>query len=98
MFREDFIALVEELGLPYKEAKIGLLRDKEYDGIYVYNKHEYEMFVKDPKKYKNLYVPYIRVSDFGSEMYVRDNGYCYYTNDYDLKLKLQQMAVVKGRP
>ena len=90
MSREEFISLVNELGLPYKEGNIQSIRNKNDDRIYVYSKKEYELAMKHPKKVK--YIPYIRVSDFGDMMYIRDNGWCEYTNDNDLKERLKQLA------
>ena len=101
MLREDFIKLVEKLGLPYKEANIKMLRKKDYDGIYVYGKEAYELVAKHPRKYKDLFVPYIRVSHFdgecGEPMYIRDNGICRNINDKDLVFRLYELSVEKVR-
>lgn len=99
MLRKDFIKLVEGLGLPYKEANVQMLRNKDYDGIYVYGKEAYELVMKHPRKYKDLFVPYIRVSHFdggfGEPMYIRDNGICGNINDKDLVFRLYELYTEK---
>ena len=97
MLREDFIEIIKKLELPFEECSKCGGWSEDYDGIYVFGKDEYTKKHKHPRKYKDLFVPYIRVSNFGGNMYVRDCGYCYYTNDEDLKKKLYRLSIVKER-
>lgn len=74
MTREEFIKLLDEIGAIYEESDV-----KGYDGIYICSREEYELRKKHPRKYKDLYVPYIRVSHFDEDqLYVKDNGWCCY--------------------
>lgn len=73
MTREDFINFLKEKDIPFEEyTEHGL------DQVWVYSKGEYELKKKNPRKYKNLYVPYLRVSNFDGDWYTRDNGLCGY--------------------
>lgn len=73
MTREEFIEYLKTTGLDFTESDV-----ENYDGIYVLG-CESKLKKKHPRKYKNLYVRYIRISGFDSnEWYVRDNGIVYY--------------------
>lgn len=73
MTREQFIELLKEKGVHFSEyCENGL------DQIWIYSKKEFELKNKHPRKYKNLYIPYIRVSHFNERenfWYTRENGY-----------------------
>ena len=74
MTREEFIEFLGEHGIPFTYDRLAY--DK-YDGVYVFSKKEYNLKKTHPRKYKDLYVPYIRVSDFGykrGRVYTRENG------------------------
>lgn len=59
--------------------------------IYIFAKKDYDLVHKHPRKYKNRYVPYIRVSHFeGNRVYVRDNGLCEYRSLDVLKKKIEK--------
>lgn len=74
MTREQFITFLKSDKIPFKEDT-----ENGSDMVYVYSKLEYELKQKHPRKYKNLYIPYIRVSNFdGDRWYVREDGYCSY--------------------
>lgn len=76
MTREEFIEYLKTTGLEYYDASSDF--KVEYDGLYIFG-CESKLKRKHPRKYKNLYVRYIRVSGFDSnEWYVRDNGITYY--------------------
>jgi len=73
MYREDFIDFLKENNLHYCENTV-----KGLDEVYVFSTVEFEAKHTHPRKFKNLYVPYLRVSNFDGDWYVRDNGYCSY--------------------
>jgi len=75
MTREDFVEYVKGTGLEYDDKPKGFGDD--YDGIYIFG-YESKLKKAHPRKYKNLYVPYLRVSNFSGDWYVRDNGWCHY--------------------
>ena len=79
--RNDFIKWLEKKGIHHSEYT-----EKGLDQVYVYSKEEYEKRQNHPRKYKDLYVPYLRVSQFDGwpNLYVRDNGYCEYMNIQDI--------------
>ncbi len=72
-FKDELIIYLIENEIPYyEETSI-----KDYYAIYIYGKDEYEKKHAHPRKYKDLYVPYLRVSHFDEERpYTRQNGWC----------------------
>lgn len=76
MTREEFINFLKEHDIPYSEyTGHGL------DQVWVYSKEEYEKIKKHPRKYKDLYVPYLRVSHFDETWYTRENGVTGYMSE-----------------
>ena len=76
MKRAEFINYLVENNIPYTEY---VVEDKGIDQVYVFSRKEHEMVKAHPKKYKNLYVPYLRVSHFdGDRWYTRENGFTSY--------------------
>ena len=71
MTREEFINFLKEHEIPFSEDT-----DNGMDMVYAYSKVEYELKKKHPRKFKNLYVPYLRVSNFDGEWYTREDGWC----------------------
>lgn len=93
MYKEDIIELIKELDLPYQVYKHELLEGEEYEAIYVYGKRSYMLRTKYPRRYKNLYQPYLRISHYyEGRLYVRDNGYCEFVNPVWLKERLMKMV------
>ena len=83
---KEFIDYLESIGARYCVDTEGGV-----DKVYIFAKKDYDLVHKYPRKYKNRYVPQIRVSHFDSEMlYVRDNGWCDYWNIDDLKKKIEK--------
>ncbi len=85
MTREEFINWLEKIG-----ARYGLPDQSKYkefyDGVYVFGKDAYDKKKAHPRKNKDLYVPYIRVSGFDSDMlYTRENGWCSYMCERKVK-------------
>lgn len=74
-FKDELIIYLIENKIPYyEETSI-----KDYYAIYIFEKDAYEKKKKHPRKYKNLYVPYLRVSHFDEERpYTRQDGICGY--------------------
>ena len=74
-FKDELIIYLIENDIPYyEETSI-----KDYYAIYIYEKDAYEKKHKHPRKYKDLYVPYLRVSRFDEERpYTRQDGWCQY--------------------
>ena len=74
MTKEEFINFLEEHDIHYTEYT-----DNGLDQVYVLSREEYEKKKKNPRKYKYLYVPYIRVSHFDEPTwYTRENGWTQY--------------------
>lgn len=74
MTRQEFINYLEINEIPYSEYT-----ENGADMVYVFSKVEYNKKKAHPRKYKNLYVPYLRVSHFDEyRWYTRDNGLCGY--------------------
>lgn len=72
--REEFIQFLEDHDIIYEESS-----NDKYDGIYVVSKYEYNLKKKYPRKYKDLFIPYLRVSGFDEDMwYTRYCGDCRY--------------------
>ena len=79
--RKDFIEWLNKEGIHYSE-----FTENGLDQVYVYHRRLYEKKHQNPCEYKNLSVPYLRVSQFDGlpEVYVRDNGFCYYGDIQDV--------------
>ena len=74
MTKELFIDFLDRREIPYQERDINGL-----ELVYVFSKKEFLLKQKHPKKYKDLYVPYLRVSHFDEDRwYTRDNGWTSY--------------------
>ena len=73
MTREEFINFLKDHEIPFSEDT-----NNGMDMVYVYSKVEYEIKQKHPRRFKNLYVPYLRVSNFNGEWYTREDGWCSY--------------------
>lgn len=87
MTKAEFVEFLEELGAPYEEVEINGLEQ-----VYVYSRREYELKRKYPRKYKDLYLPYLRVSNFGGELYTRENGWCEYMPDSIVLEKCKELG------
>ena len=84
-FKDELIIYCIENEIPYYEET----QIKDYYAIYIHDKDAYEKKRKHPKKYKDLYVPYLRVSHFDEERpYTRQDGWC------EHKTKEQIMNIV----
>jgi len=60
--------------------------------IYVFEKRSFEKKEKHPRKNKDLYVPYLRVSHFdGPYWYVRDNGWCHWAKPEEVLTQILKM-------
>jgi len=81
---EEMITWLNEHKARFQENEVNGLRQ-----IYVYSKEEYDMKNAHPKKYKNLYVPYIRLSWHPEErddaIYTRWNGDTRYMTEDGVK-------------
>ena len=72
---------VEKIGARFTDMTTNGLRQ-----IYVYDKGAYDLKKTHPKKYNNLYVSYIRVSDHGGDgLYTRIDGICGEMTDEKIK-------------
>ena len=73
MKREDLVKFLVENDIPFMERKLDY---KGLDQIYVFERKARELKMLHPRKYKNLFVPCIRVSHFDEERwYTRDCGW-----------------------
>ena len=91
MTREEFVEYVKSTGLEYDDNPKGFGDD--YDGMYIFG-YESKLKKAHPRKYKNLYVPYLRVSNFDGTWYVRDNGYCHHATENEVVRLVEKL---KGR-
>lgn len=84
MTKEQFLKILDDYKVKYIEVKPR--DDWDYYQIYVEDRRARELKNSNPEKYKDVYVPYIRVSHFdGCEkygfetrvgfLYTRENGY-----------------------
>lgn len=83
MLKEDWINYLESNKAVYSEDTVN---GEEF--IYVVGKKQYELRKK--RAYKDIYVPYIRLSHFGDRQYVRDNGWCEWLPDCVVKTMLKK--------
>ena len=69
-----------------------------YDGmgieqVYVFDKAVYDKKHKHPRKYKDLYVPYLRLSDHGDDgLYAKRDGYCEHMTDDEIKEVIDELT------
>lgn len=93
MTREEFINVLKEHDIPFEDLSNNDIYVDGYDGVYVFSRKEYSLKKKHPRKYKNLYIPYIRVSNFGGEWYTRQDGWCcYMPEEKVIDIVLKEMA------
>lgn len=90
MTKNEFTKKLDMLKIKYDEVKPR--DDLDFYMIYIHSRKEMEMKKSHPRKYKDLYVPYIRVSHFEGDtliqddyrpgkLYVKDNGVTYYMDE-----------------
>lgn len=77
----NVVMYCEEISAAYKIADFG------GPCVYVYEKKAREMKEKNPRKYANLFVSYLRLSEHEghSWLYGRYDGWCQYYKDEDVK-------------
>lgn len=80
---DELVRILDEKEMPYEETKL----NNGYRCVHVFDKVAYERKKKHPVKYKNEFVPYIRVSDHNGDPYIRDCGICY-TSTWENVLKM----------
>lgn len=86
---EKFINYCNEHKVPYDLI--------EYNGrefMYVYNSKRYKLKTTKPRKYKDLYVPYIRISFHSGDWYVRNNGICSYMSEIMIFASIERQEEV----
>lgn len=89
MTRDEFVMFLQKVKVPYEIVE-GI---EGYDGVYVYSRKEFNEKKAHPRKNKNLFVPYLRVSDFGTNrVYVRDCGLCEYRSLSNVIGQVTRMA------
>lgn len=90
MTREEFIKYLENNNIPFEDASKTI---KGYDAVYVVSKREYEKKRNYPRKYKDLYVPYLRVSHFDEERwYTRENGWVEYKTQEEIMKIVKELG------
>lgn len=74
-FKDELIIYLIENDIPYyEETSI-----QNYYAIYIHDKDAYNKKKKHPRKYKDLYVSYLRLSHFENDRaYTRYDGWCCY--------------------
>lgn len=65
-----------------------------YEQVYVLEKDAYEKRDKNPRKYKDLYVSYLRISkpDDNKNLYTRNDGICGYMTDEKIKTIIDELT------
>ena len=83
--KDDMIKWLKERQIDFSDVTA----EREIPTVFVYSHKEHIKKKFYPRKYKDLYVPYLRLSwnwedweDDGT-IYVRDNGYCYTCTNVD---------------
>ena len=79
MTKGEFIGYLIDNEIPYTEYSNGTV-----EHIYVLSKKETKLKKAHPRKYKDLFVPYVRVNVDGfydGEFYIRDSGWCHTVNE-----------------
>lgn len=92
MTREEFINYLMEIGVPFRDASKDIPGGGHYDGVYIFEKKAYELKHKHPRKYKGLYVPYLRVSNFDGDWYIREDGWTQYCSESIVLEKVKELA------
>lgn len=83
---EKFINYCDEHKIPYNL--------ENYNGtefMYVYNSERYKLKTTKPRKYKDLYVPYIRISFHDGDWFVRNNGICEYMPELVIFASIEEL-------
>ena len=90
MTRQEFIEFLVSNDIPHEEYT-----ENGADMVYVFSKDEFEKKKKHPRKYANLYVPYLRVSHFGegNEWYTRESGWTCYMSQEKVIRKCKELGV-----
>ena len=84
MTKNEFIEWLESIGARFQDCS----NERSADTVFVFGKDEYDKVSKHPRKYNNLYVPYIRVTwhpEDPRELYVRDNGMTSWGTEQSIK-------------
>ena len=84
MTKDEFIEYLDGIGARYQD----LSDIRPIETIFVFGKDEYDKVKKHPRKNKNLYIPYIRISwhwDTPEVLYTRWNGETGYMTEEQIK-------------
>lgn len=82
MTREQFIEMLNENDVHYEEYT-----EKGMDQVWIFSRKEFELKKRHPRTYKDLYVPYLRVSHFNErdkQWYTKENGWTSWMNIKDV--------------
>ena len=92
MTREEVMTMCDILDLPYEDLSKDETYKEGYDGIYIWDRKAYDEKKKHPRK-KDLFVPYLRVSNFlVDRVYIRENGWTEWTSYDELKKKIKKLV------
>lgn len=70
-----------------------VMTDLGFEQVYIFEKTAYDKVKKQPRKYKDLYVPYLRISDHGGNgLYTRRDGICGEMSDDDIKEIIDELT------
>lgn len=96
MTREELEMFLEEIGAIY-EVDLSC-KDKGVEFVYIHGKDEYLKKKNHPRKYKNLFIPYLRVSwhDGEDRVYTRHNGLTGYMNTDDVKNVCRELTEIES--
>ncbi len=81
MTRTEFTKWLDSIGAIYSYTD----NNGKLEQVYVFEKGAYEKKKKHPRKYNDLYVDYLRVSNFDGKLYTRRSGLCMYMSDNKVK-------------
>ena len=88
MFYEEFIKYLDDIGACYV-----VYNNPGRVQVYIHDKDLFLLKKKHPRKYKSLFIPYIRVSGFEEgKIYVRDCGLCFYETEEWVKNKAKELT------
>lgn len=77
MTSKEFMEFLDSIGARYHYTD----NDGKLEQVYVFEKAAYDKKHANPRKYKDLYVSYLRVSNFGGDLYTREDGWTCYMPD-----------------
>ena len=89
----EFLTWLDEIGARFNDCTELY---KGQDTVYVYSRKEYDLKKEKPRKYKGLYIPYLRVSwheEHPDSLYTRRDGWCGYMSLENVKEVCKELSL-----